>query len=196
MMRRSDAATVRWFEALCKKHQWRHVALVGAWNDGAVQTFLANCLRVKVTVVASWRDPAVMTPSERLRQDAAQGRMRRHAKAYAHRLTLIESEPLAAMEALPPTAFDAVILLDGVQPHLLPHAGQIAAPLIKSGGYLVGLGHRDPDVRGILDSAIGRDRWVAWREGVWGVQVERDEPVAEPAKRRGRPKKITEPAAA
>ena len=103
------------------------------------------------------------------------------------------------MEALPQAAFDAVILLDGVRPHLLPHAGQIAAPLIRSGGYLVGLGHRDPDVRGILDSAIGRERWVAWREGVWGVQVDRDEPaepIAEPAKRRGRPKKITEPVAA
>ena len=132
MMRRSEAATVRWFEVLCKKHQWRNVALVGAWNDNAVQTFLANCLRTKTTVVASWRDPAATTTSERLRQEAAQARMRRHAKAYAHRLTLIESEPLAAMEALPQAAFDAVILLDGVRPHLLPHAGQIAAPDRKS----------------------------------------------------------------
>ena len=70
-----DAPLRRRYRALVRgavqKHQWRHVALVGAWNDGAVQTFLANCLRVKVTVVASWRDPAVMTPSERLRRDAA-----------------------------------------------------------------------------------------------------------------------------
>ena len=48
---------------------------------------------------------AVRAASEQRRWNrsdlAAQARMRRHAKAYAHRLTLIESEPLAAMEALP-----------------------------------------------------------------------------------------------
>ena len=191
---------VDFYEAHAKKHVARDILIVGVRDAHVVKMFLSRHFLLRsLDVIASFDPPETLHPRERLQQHAASEHLQRLARAYAGKFRrLIMADPLAGVGQLSEGAdYDLIIVGDAVDADKLAAVGAALVPLVRTGGYLVGRDHRVPAVRGILDSAVGRERWRAWpREGIWTVQVtRRGDEVVEPAddepvkRKRGRPRK-------
>lgn len=174
----SDKRILGFYESHAKAKQCRDILMVGIQSERPVTQLLGNHIAMRsLTVIASFDPEGKLQPGERLRQNAARQRLVKQAASYPKFKRLIVADPLAGLESLKDAApYDLVILGPAVKEHNLADVGAAVLPYVKTGGWILGGDHRIPEVRGILDSAVGRERWRAHpREGLWLIHVKRDQ---------------------
>lgn len=179
-------------EALAKRGMWASVALVGISDPDVFRRLLTTLHgRTQITVIATW-PPKSDQPSERMKQVARAEMVRKLARAYAVRVTLLECGPIEGAERMAGQMFDGAVLFDTLED--LAEAGGAWADRVRSGGMLLGTDHRDLETRAALNAVA--PGWERFDDGLWCVRVKREAvPIAPDnlpptAKRRpGRPRK-------
>lgn len=157
---------IKLLDATVKRFGWRSMALVGVSTDQEVQALLQWCKALQLTAV--WDPVPTSDPATRIRRGHMLDRMRTWAKVYP-RLTVVEAPTEAAVEIVA-GEFDAVVLWN-VPVERLGREGALWAARVRDGGCLLGLDHRSPYVRRVLDAAV--PKWEVLRDGVWLVKVRR-----------------------
>jgi hypothetical protein len=154
-------------EAICKRHAWASLALVGISDADVLQRMLFACTRLRLTVVATWPEKSDR-PGERIKQTTRADKVRQLSRSYASRVTLLECTAGEAAHKLCGQVFDGAVLFDA--PDLESDGGAWAA-LARSGGMLLGTDHRDMETRATLNAVA--PGWERLDDGLWCVRVKR-----------------------
>jgi len=137
-------------------------------DDGEVRGLLQFCKQIKVTAV--WSPKSDVTPQERQRQFACRDRMLKWVGVY-DRLRLVQAPGAEAAAMLKGEQFDAVAMWNHKASQLATE-GPLWAAMVRDGGALLGLDHRDINTRRVLNNAV--PKWRTLRDGVWLVDVKRN----------------------
>jgi hypothetical protein len=164
---------IKLLDATVKRFGWRSLALVGISSDEEVKALLQWCKALNLTAV--WDPTPTSDPATRTRRIHMLHRMREWSRVYP-RLTIIEAPRDAAAEMVD-REFDAVALWN-VPVEQLGREGGLWAGRVRDGGCLLGLDHRSPYVRRVLDAAV--PKWEVLRDGVWLVKVKRSVAAVDP----------------
>jgi hypothetical protein len=155
-------------EAITKRHNWSSLAIVGISDAEVLQRMLFACTRLALTVVATWPEKS-NRPGERIKQVERANRVRKLARSYASRVTLLECTAGEAAHKLCGQEFDGAALFDVAD---LESDGGAWAALVRSGGMLLGTDHRDIETRAVLNAVA--PGWERLDDGLWCVRVKRE----------------------
>lgn len=158
---------------LVKRNALRSIVVAGVDTDEECKGLLQWSKQAQFVLV--WTPGPVRGPSDRIRQQHALGRMRAWQASY-QRFEVIEASTAEAVKQLDGRQFDCVALW-GLSPAQLAAEGPSWAMRVKDGGLLVGVDHRQIEVRRILNAAV--PQWDTLRDGVWCVRVKRSAPTEE-----------------
>jgi hypothetical protein len=150
-------------ETYAKRHSWKRLALVGISDADIMGRLVAACRAVALVIVPEWPAKS-QQPSERIKQQAREAKLRKLCSAY-DRVTLLEPG------AVPEGVFDAAVLL-GMGDDLAD-VGAVYAGLVRDGGWLMGDDARDAGTRAQL--AAVAPGWERLDDGLWCVRVKRED---------------------
>lgn len=155
-------------ESIGKRADWRSVALVGVRTPEVLQRLAATLRRAKLVVIATWEEPDDR-PGSKMRLAGAQSAMRRAARAYSGRVTLLETTPEDGLELVgDDTRFDAVALL-GVESKELAGIGERWKGHVAPGGTLLGTDCRLTATRKALKEWLPEHERLD--DGLWSAKV-------------------------